>query len=62
MLYAAALRQQADVLVVKCCEAATEEISDYVAASKLYQRAAGLYAYCIDQNLLASDEEAEGSK
>lgn len=61
MLLAAALRQQADALVVRCCEAATEEISDYVAASKLYQRAAGLYAY-VDQSLLAADEETEGSK
>ena len=61
MLLAAALRQQGDALVVRCCEAATEEISDYAAASKLYQRASGIYAY-VDHTLLALEEASEGSK
>lgn len=60
MLLAAAFRQQADGYVIKCCEAASEESSDYVAASKLFQRAAGIYSY-IDRNLLSS-EEKDGSK
>lgn len=60
MLYAAALRQQADDFVLKCCEASSEETSDFVAASKLFQRAAGVYAY-VDQHLLTEDDK-EGSK
>lgn len=60
MLLAAALRQQADEHVLRCCEAPSEESADYVAASKLFQRAAGLYKY-VAENLLAV-EGKEGSK
>ena len=60
LLYAAALRQQADEFVVKCCASASEESSDYVAASKLFQRAAGIYSH-VSQSLLSA-EDAEGSK
>lgn len=60
MLLAAGLRQQADEYVLKCCDSATEETNDFVSASKLFQRAAGIYNY-VDEALLAS-EDPKGTK
>ena len=61
MLYAAVLRQQADGLVVKTCDSALEEHEDFASAARLFQRAAGIYAY-VDTQLLPPQETPSGSK
>jgi hypothetical protein len=58
MLYAAALRQQADESVIKCCDSDAEDFSDFATASQLFLKAAGVYSW-IHVNLLSSKDTPE---
>ena len=48
LLYAAAIRQQADSLVTKTCDSSEEEPEHFVQASKLFQQVAGILNYVVD--------------
>ncbi len=59
MLYAAALRQQADEHVIQCCDSSEDDVSEFNAAKQLFLRAAGVYTWILN-NLLASKDAQEG--
>jgi len=59
MLYAAALRQQADESVINCCDSAEGDFADFTAAQQLFLKAAGVYSWILF-NLLASKDANEG--
>ena len=59
MLYAAALRQQADAISLRTCASAAEEPEDFATAARLFQKAAGILNY-IDAHLLTADKPATG--
>lgn len=61
MLYASALREQADALVLKTCDAPDEDGDDYVSAVKLFQIVAGILTYIIDY-ILPDDLASSSNK
>lgn len=61
MLYAAALREQADGISLQTCDSAAEEPEDFATAAKLFQKAAGVLLY-IDAHLLAAERPLTSGK
>lgn len=59
MLYAAALRQQADAVSQRTCDSAVEEPEDFAAAARAFQTAAGVLSY-IDTELLKEENTSNG--